>query len=147
MSTQAELGKKALAAKDFAGAITNYTSALATSQSPLWLMQRANAYQRAGKPELALKDADAALLKARERGRRELMAQAQLRRGLALYALKRYGDARMCYIWTTKLNEKEKVCAISIWGRGRRGGNGGVALRSYNGHWLLCCRASRSILG
>jgi suppressor of G2 allele of SKP1 len=113
MSTQAALGQKALEAKDYSGAIKHYTEALKSSNSPLWLTQRSTAYQREGAHELALHDAEDAVLSAISRGKRELIATAQMRRAIALYSLGRYGDARMCFTWARKLNEKEK--GLGMW--------------------------------
>jgi suppressor of G2 allele of SKP1 len=113
MSTQAALGQKALESKDYTSAIKHYTEALKSSQSPLWLTQRSTAYQREGSHELALQDAEDAVLQAISRGRRELIAAAQLRRAIALFSLGRYGDSRLCFIWVRKLNEKEK--GLGMW--------------------------------
>lgn len=113
MSTQAALGQKALDEKDFAGAIKHYTDALKSTTSPLWLIKRSTAYAREGSHDLALRDAEEAVLAAMSRGRRELIATAQLRRAIALFNLKRYGDSRMCFTWVRKLNEKEK--GLGMW--------------------------------
>lgn len=113
MSTQAALGQKAIEAKDYSGAVKHYTEALKSSNSPLWLTQRSTAYQREGAHELALHDAEDAVLSAISRGKRELIATAQMRRAIALYSLGRYGDARLCFTWARKLNEKEK--GLGMW--------------------------------
>jgi suppressor of G2 allele of SKP1 len=109
----AHKAQAALEAKDYPAAIALLTSALKTSQSPLWLIQRSTAYQRNNQHELALADADNSVLAARNRGKRELIATAHLRRAIALNALGRYGDARLCLIWTTKFNDKEK--GTTLW--------------------------------
>ncbi|KAH8805766.1 SGS domain-containing protein [Xylogone sp. PMI_703] len=113
MASQAALGQTALQNNDYNKAIQHYTAALKESQSPLWLIQRSTAYQRLGKHELALADADNAVLAAINRARREQIATAQFRRAVALHGLKRYGDARMCLYWCRKSNEKEK--GLGIW--------------------------------
>lgn len=113
MATQAALGHKALQARDYAEATKQYTIALKSSQSPLWLIDRSIAYQRSNLHGLALKDAENAVVAAQARARRELMATAQFRRAIALHGLGRIGDARMCFIWARKLNEKEK--GLSLW--------------------------------
>lgn len=113
MATQAALGQTALQNGDYAKAVQHYTSALKESQSPLWLIQRSTAYQRLGQHELALADADNAVLAAIDRARREQIATAHFRRAVALHGLKRYGDARMCLYWCRKANEKEK--GLGIW--------------------------------
>lgn len=113
MATQARLAKEAIYAKDYQTAVDHLTTALKESQSPSWLIQRSTAYQRLGKHELALADADNAVLAARSRARRELIAEAQFRRAVALHGLKRFGDARLCLVWTRKLDEKFK--ALAMW--------------------------------
>lgn len=113
MATQAGKGQQAIADGNYEEAITQLTAALKTSNSPLWLINRSTAYQRVGKYDLALADADNAYLAATQRARRELMATAQFRRAVSLHGLKRYGDARLCLTWCRKLNEKEK--ALGIW--------------------------------
>jgi suppressor of G2 allele of SKP1 len=113
MSTQADMGAKALAAKDYTSAISHYTNALKTSKSPIWLIQRSIAYHRAGNYALALLDAEAGVLGARLRARRELIASAQMRRAIALYSLGRLGDSRLVLTWVRRLNEKEK--SLGVW--------------------------------
>ncbi|KFY35453.1 hypothetical protein V494_05909 [Pseudogymnoascus sp. VKM F-4513 (FW-928)] len=113
MSTQADLGAKALAAKDYTSAIKYYTEALKTANSPLWFTNRSTAYHRAGQFDLALQDAESGVLAARQRARREQITAAQLRRAIALYSLGRLGDARLVLTWVRKLNEKEK--SLGVW--------------------------------
>lgn len=113
MATQAAKGQKAISQGDYAEAVAQFTAALKTANSPLWLINRSTAYQRLGKHELALADADNAVLAAIQRARRELIATAQFRRAVALHGLKRYGDARLCLTWCRKLDPKEK--SLGIW--------------------------------
>lgn len=113
MTTQAAKGQEAITNRDYEVAVVQYTAALKTAKSPLWLINRSTAYQRLGKHELALADADNAVIIATQRARRELMATAQFRRAVALHGLKRYGDARLCLTWCRKLNEKEK--GLGMW--------------------------------
>ena len=113
MATQAGKGQQAIVKRDYDEAIKQYTAALKTATSPLWLINRSTAYQRLGKHELALADADNAVIAATQRARRELIATAQFRRAVALHGLKRYGDARLCLTWCRKMNEKEK--ALGMW--------------------------------
>lgn len=89
-------------------AIELYSKALESSKSPLWLIQRSTAYQRTKQYELALADAEAALLVANDRGRREQIASAQFRRAITLYKMERFGDARMALNWSREGNDKEK---------------------------------------
>lgn len=113
MATQAGKGQQAIVKRDYDEAVIQYTAALKTANSPLWLINRSTAYQRLGKHELALADADNAVIAATQRARRELIATAQFRRAVALHGLKRYGDARLCLTWCRKMNEKEK--GLGIW--------------------------------
>lgn len=113
MTSHADRGASLLAAKNYPLAIDAYTHALRSSLSPIWLIQRSTAYQRTKNHAASLLDAEAAMLQAKERGRRELMAQAQFRRAIALFGLRRVGDARMALTWVRKLNEKEK--GLGMW--------------------------------
>lgn len=107
------MGQKALEARDFDAAIKYYTEALKSSNSPLWLNSRSAAYQRQGLYDMALYDAEDAVLEAMSRGRRELIAASQFRRAIALFGLNQYGDSRLCLTWVRKLNEKEK--GLGMW--------------------------------
>lgn len=113
MSSHAARGQEALAKSDYPSAIRHLTLALQDSPSPLWYTQRSTAYQRTSQHELALADADNAVLGAVSRSRREMIATAQFRRGVALYSLGRLGDARLCFNWARKYNEKEK--GLTMW--------------------------------
>jgi len=113
MANDADRGKRALENRDYPTAINLFTKALTTSQSPLWLIQRSTAYQRTGQHDLALVDADNAVLAAINRGKRELIAAGHMRRAVALHGLGRFGDARLCLVWCGKYNEKEK--GLTIW--------------------------------
>jgi suppressor of G2 allele of SKP1 len=106
-------GQEAIKASDYPTAIHHLTIALKDSQSPLWLIQRSTAYQRTGQHELALADADNAVIAAHKRGNRGLIATAHFRRAVALHGLGRYGDARLCLLWCQKFNEKEK--GVTMW--------------------------------
>ncbi|TAQ87207.1 hypothetical protein B7494_g4468 [Chlorociboria aeruginascens] len=113
MANRAEAGKTALDAKDYPLAIEHFTAALAESQSPVYLILRSTAYQRANQHELALADAENAVIAASNRARKEQIATAHFRRAVALYGLGRYGDARLCLTWCMKKNEKEK--GLTLW--------------------------------
>ena len=95
------LADRALAAfksSDYLTAITLYTTALSSSPEALdYYLKRSIAYQRTSQPELSLRDAEIALTVAKKRGKREAIGAAQMRRGIALYQLKRYGDAGFCF--------------------------------------------------
>ncbi|KAK6581745.1 hypothetical protein PZA11_005442 [Diplocarpon coronariae] len=113
MASDAAKGQEAMKISDYPAAVKHYTAALKTSQSPIWLTQRSIALHRIGKYELSLEDADKALLASIGRQKRELIATSQFRRGVALHGLGRYGDARMCFLWCNKRNEKEK--GLTMW--------------------------------
>ncbi|KAI9791586.1 MAG: hypothetical protein M1816_003672 [Peltula sp. TS41687] len=115
MATQATLGSAALSRKDFPSAIKHYTSALSEAPtSPDYYIKRSTAYQRSIPPEhtQALRDAEAAVYHAHQRGKRELIATAQMRRGIALFGLRRWRDARKCFEWVKQRNEKEQGLAM-----------------------------------
>lgn len=113
MTSHADRGASLMAAKNYPLAIDSYTQALKTSLSPVWLIQRSTAYQRTNNHDASLKDAEASVIQGKERGKRDLIAQAQLRRGIALFRLGRIADARMVLIWVRMLNEKEK--GLGLW--------------------------------
>ncbi|GAD91992.1 SGT1 and CS domain protein [Paecilomyces variotii No. 5] len=93
-------GDDALAKSDWPSAIENFTRALLElPRAPTYYIKRSTAYSRlkpadgGPKYDAALEDANIALALARERGKRELILSAQMRRAVALYQLERYGDA------------------------------------------------------
>ncbi|OKL64324.1 hypothetical protein UA08_00321 [Talaromyces atroroseus] len=93
-------GDKAAAASDWPSAIKHYTRALIElPRAPSYYIKRSTAYSRRkasdGGPDFqaALRDVELALALARERAKRELIVEAQLRRAIVLFQLERYGDA------------------------------------------------------
>lgn len=107
---QAARGKKALDAKMYDEAITEFTAALQSSPtSPAYLIQRSVAYQRAGKYEAALADANEAVINAVKRAKREQIVEGQFRRGVALWSLGRYGDAEFVFSVVKRKDEKHKM--------------------------------------
>lgn len=114
---EAAYGASALAAANFSSAITHYTNAIASNpQAVDYYIKRSIAYTRLSpaEPASALKDSEVAVLLANKRGKRELIAQSQLRRGIALFGLERWADAQKCFGWVSKIDEKEK--SLQIWG-------------------------------
>ncbi|KAF2673553.1 SGS-domain-containing protein [Microthyrium microscopicum] len=112
MSTQAAKGAAFLEEKKYDEAIEQYTEALKISPSaPDYYIKRAMAYQRKTPPDYAasLKDAEIGLVSADRRARRELITQAQLRRGVALMNLERYADAKFVFGIVKELDPKEKT--------------------------------------
>lgn len=109
-------GAAALASKDFTSAISHYTRAISSHpQAVDYYIKRSTAYTRISPPDptLALSDAETAVVLAHKRGKRELIAQAQLRRGIALFGLERWADAGACFGWAKKLTPKEG--SLPIW--------------------------------
>ena len=93
-------GDKAIANSNWPDAIKYYTRALVeVPRAPSYYVKRSTAYSRLKPAEggpnckAALGDAETALILARERGKRELILDAQMRRAVALYQLGMYGDA------------------------------------------------------
>ncbi|MCJ1235043.1 hypothetical protein MMC14_003007 [Varicellaria rhodocarpa] len=108
-------GASALASKDFSTAITCYTRAISSNpQAVDYYIKRSTAYARVSPPDyvLALSDAEVAVVLAQKRGKREFIALAQLRRGIALFGLERWADAGACFAWVKNLTPKEGSLAI-----------------------------------
>ncbi|KAH0837105.1 hypothetical protein AYO21_04566 [Fonsecaea monophora] len=93
----ASRGAAAVEDKDFPLAVSLYTRALIDHPySPDYFHQRSLVFTRLSPPryDLALKDAEYALLLAKKREKREKIQAAQQRRLVALYGLGRYADAK-----------------------------------------------------
>ena len=113
---QAAAGAKALEAKDFPSAVQHYTKALAANPKAVdYYIKRSTAYTRLSPPNnlLSLLDAETAVVLARERGKRELVGQAQLRRGVALFGSERYADAGQCFEWAKKVLPNDN--SLGMW--------------------------------
>ncbi|KAJ5280221.1 hypothetical protein N7478_005593 [Penicillium angulare] len=100
----ASQGEKALLESNAPLAIQHFTRALSElPRAPSYYIQRSTAYSRLkpadGGPNrtAALQDAETALFLARERQKRELILSAQMRRGITLFQLERYGDAHYIF--------------------------------------------------
>lgn len=112
---QAAKGNSALSSGDFSSAVSHYTAAISSNpQAVDYYIKRSTAYTRISPPDhaSAFRDSELAVVLATKRAKRELIAQAQLRRGIALFGLERWVDAKQCFQWVKKLNEKEKSLAI-----------------------------------
>ena len=110
-------GATALSNKDFPGAVKHYSTAIAINPGAVdYYIKRSTAYTRLSPPNslLALFDAETAVVLAQKRGKRELISQAQLRRGVSLFAAERWADAGKCFEWVKKLTPDEK--SLAIWG-------------------------------
>ena len=113
---QAAKGAIALDRKHFQLAIECYTKALTAHPKAVdYYVKRSTAYARLTPPNnlLSLLDAETAVVLAQERGKRELIGQAQLRRGVALFGSERYADAGQCFEWAQKLLPKDN--SLSVW--------------------------------
>ena len=113
---QASRGAAALAAGNYTKAIADYTAAISSQPEAVdYYIKRSTAYQRNNPPalDLALQDAETAVALAYKRAKRELIAEAQLRRTIALFALAQYNSARIVLQYVKKFNEKEK--SLPIW--------------------------------
>ncbi|KAF2725134.1 SGS-domain-containing protein [Polychaeton citri CBS 116435] len=106
-------GAKALATGDLETAISEYTAAIKSSPtSPDYHAKRSQAYQRSGKNEEALKDAEKAVVLAQKRAKRESIIDAQYKRAVALYNLGRYADAAFVADVVKKMDEKNKLVDV-----------------------------------
>ncbi|KAF1951621.1 SGS-domain-containing protein [Byssothecium circinans] len=111
---QASRGAAALSESKYDEAVQHYTSAIASNPKAVqYYIQRSTAYQRSSKYPEALKDAEVAAALAHKRARRELIKDAQLRRGIALYFNEKYADAEHVFGIVKKLDDKEKT--LQIW--------------------------------
>lgn len=93
-------------------AVADLTESIKTSASPTLLLARSKAYQKLGKLEAALHDADAAYHAAIKRGSdktHEFVIEAQYRRAVVLFALGRYADADCCARWSQLLVDRRPV--------------------------------------
>lgn len=114
MSSSAARGKQMVEASNYAEAIKEFTSALKESPtSPIYLTSRALAYQRTQQYPEALADAEAAVVHAHKRAKKELIVDAQMRRGIILNVMGRYGDARAVFEIVGRMNKDLKE--LKIW--------------------------------
>ncbi|KAI5364777.1 Putative CS domain, SGS domain, HSP20-like chaperone, protein Sgt1 [Septoria linicola] len=114
MAAQALRGKKAMEASNYEEAIKEYTSAIQESPtSPDFYIQRSVANQRAGHLDASLADAEQGVLNAVSRAKKELITEAQFRRGVALYKLGRLGDAE--YVLTLVKQRDDKHKQADMW--------------------------------
>ncbi len=116
-------GGAALAASDSLTAVAAYTQALIQHpMSPDYFVQRSIAFTRLKAPhgprnDLALQDAERAVLLGQKRAKREKIQAAQQRRVIALFGLGRYADAsfilQTMVRWRT--SEKKDKMEGDIW--------------------------------
>lgn len=113
---QAAKAQKSLEAGQYAAAVTEFTEAIARSSTAVaYYIGRSTAYQRSSPPNLdaALKDAEIAVNLATKRAKRELIAEAQQRRAVTLFALGQYANAGYVFGLVKKYNDKEKT--LPMW--------------------------------
>ena len=104
----AHRGAKALEDKDIPAAIVAYTKALIEHPtSPDYYIQRSTAFTRLKPPrhDLALKDAETAVICAKQRAKRNKIQAAQFRRVVSLYNTGKYVDAKFILQITTQYKE------------------------------------------
>lgn len=110
-------GAAAISSRDFAAAVAHYTNAISSNpQAVDYYIKRSIAYTRISPADhsSALKDSELAVVLAKKRGKKELIIQSQLRRGIAFFGLERWADAQQCFEWVSKLDKDEK--SLKIWG-------------------------------
>lgn len=110
----ARKGDAALSASKYDEAIQHFNDALAQSPTAVkYYISRSTAYQRSKRYPEALRDAEIAAMLAYKRATRELIIEAQFRRGLALFHLEKYADAEFLFNLLHELDSKEKM--LPIW--------------------------------
>lgn len=112
MADHAHRGEAALKEGNTDEAIAHFTEALKQSSSPLYYIKRSTAFQRRNSFLQALQDAEAAVVLAVKRAKRELIGQAQLRRAIALYHMEQYANAKFVFGLAKKYDDKDKSLAI-----------------------------------
>lgn len=103
--TLAQQGLSAAESRNWNEAVTKLSTALQSSTNPAWLIARSKALAGLERYEAALDDADLAWHTAYERNKRDLMASAQYRRGVAFYHLKQYANADYCFLHCMRLSK------------------------------------------
>lgn len=107
-TTFGQNGLEAVKNKEWAKAIPLLDKALESSNSPTWLLARAQAHQQLKNLDAALHDAELAYHTAVERGSgnsRKQMIEAQYRRAIIYFRKGRYADSDCCAKWSMLLAE------------------------------------------
>ena len=118
---QAAKGLAALEAKNPSEALSYYTKALIEHPtSPDYFVQRSTAFTRLSPPrhDLALQDAERAVLYAHQRSKRDKIQAAQHRRAVSLYSLGRYADSKHVLESMKKWlkdDDKKGLMQIDMW--------------------------------
>ncbi|KAI5918870.1 SGS domain-containing protein [Camillea tinctor] len=108
-SALAAEGVKAVTAGNYQQGIAKLTEALKDHPAPLWLIERSKAYLRTEDFDHALHDAESALRVAFDRANRDQMIEAQIRRAITFFRMKRYADADICAFWALRLLDGAKA--------------------------------------
>lgn len=109
MAEHAARGKQLLDQGKYLDAAEEFTTALkSVPTSPSYLISRSTAYQRAKDYAASLTDAEVAVVNAQKRAKKELIVEAQQRRGVALYSLGRHGDAKFVLEIVQRMDDKNK---------------------------------------
>ncbi|KAF9250599.1 hypothetical protein DTO013E5_5379 [Penicillium roqueforti] len=135
-------GDKASAESNYPIAIEHYTHALSElPRAPAYYISRSTAYSRLkpanGGPnyQAALEDAEIALQLAKERGNREFILSAQMRRAVSLYQLERYGDAGFVFeIIADKTKSEQPLANRSEQVQAAMGGPGSASKGARNNY-------------
>lgn len=94
-------------------ALDFFTTALkASPASPNYYIKRSIAHHRLKDYAAALADSEYAIVAAQKRGKRELIGEGQLRRGISLLQMRRISDARLCFAWAGKYGAHKNQCSI-----------------------------------
>ncbi|KAG6037955.1 hypothetical protein E4U41_004617 [Claviceps citrina] len=101
--TQAEQGLKSLQARNWEEALHRLSKALLVSANPAWLLARSRALVGLKRYQEALDDANLAFHAAFDRNKRDLLIEAQYRRGVAHFRLGQYANADCCCMYAMRL--------------------------------------------
>ena len=112
---EAAKGAAALRSGDIAAAVSHYNKAIAANKRAVnYYIKRSTAYTRLSPADhnAALQDAEIALVLAKNRQKRELIAEAQQRRGISYFHLGKYADAKQCFLWSKAFDLKSNGTAV-----------------------------------
>ncbi|KAM0255446.1 hypothetical protein ACHAQJ_005746 [Trichoderma viride] len=101
--TLAQQGLDAAEARNWDEAVDKLSTALQSSKNPSWLVARSKALVGLERYEAALDDADLAWHTAFERNKRDILASAQYRRGVAFFRQQQYANADYCFMHCMRL--------------------------------------------
>ncbi|KAI1115584.1 SGS domain-containing protein [Nemania sp. NC0429] len=108
-NTLADAGMRYIKKRKYAEGIVKLTEALKERPAPMWYIERSKGYLRMNHFDLALYDAEMALRIAFDRANRPQMADAQIRRAVALFRMGKFADADLCAFWALRLVDGAKA--------------------------------------